>query len=234
MEFCAPTGRPRARRCTRRLSNCWCWPMPAAATAPRAASGRSACRRWPTGSGDPSRSAICRRATAKRTLGPAPVTDRFTTEVTITDPAHPFFGQWLPTLFQARPGRRDHVRVKLPGGGRRSIPIAATSLAAHSSTLGDRTEPSPSLVSVRTLLPLVHLVRALERRRTEVPDAAGHYSMSTDAPQTCDDGTSAAAVAGSPRRRPTAPGSPRGQARRPHAPQPRQGPRPVTGSNALT
>ena len=111
--------------------------------------------------------------------------DGFTHEVTITDPAHPFFGQRLPRVFRGRAGRRDHVLVKLPGGGRRAIPIDATSLADHSSALDDRT--MPSLVSVRTLLPVAQLVRALKCRGTEVPNGSGHRSTPTDEPQTPGD-----------------------------------------------
>jgi hypothetical protein len=122
--------------------------------------------------------------------------DSFTNEITITDPAHPFFGQQLPTVFRGRAGRRDHVLVKLPGGGRRAISVAATSLADHISALDDRTAPSPFLVSVRTLLPVAQLVRALKCRGTEVPNAPGHHSTPTDALHTPGDDPATTGVDG--------------------------------------
>ena len=134
----------------------------------------------------------------------APDVDRFTNEVTITDRAHPFFGQRLRVVFRGRAGRRDHVLVKLPGGGRRAVPVAATSLADHSSALDDRTAQSPSLVSVRTLLPVAHLVRALKRRGTEVPNAPGHRATPSDALNMHRDDSATAGLAGSAARTPAA------------------------------
>ena len=162
--------------------------MPVAATVVGHAYGRSACKPC-CAIGWDSRSpcVTSRRVPANPTPDPAPEADSFTNEVTITDRAHPFFGQKLPGVFRGRTGRRDHVLVKLPGGGRRAIPIAATSLADHISALDDRTAPQPSLVSVRTLLPVAQLVRALKRRGTEVPNAPGHRSTPTDARHTSGD-----------------------------------------------
>jgi len=135
-----------------------------------------------------------------------------------TDPAHPFFGQKLPTVFRRRAGRRDHVLVKLPGGGRRAVPIAATSLADHISALDDRTAPSPSLVSVRTLLPVARLVRALTRRGTEVPNAPGHRSTPTDTLDASEADPATTGVDGSPTRTPAARRSRNGRARPPGSP----------------
>ena len=78
--------------------------------------------------------------------------------------------------------------VQLPSGVRRAVPIAATSLAEPISGLGDRAWKAPAVVSIRTLLPLLHLVRALNRRAQEVPDAAGDPSTSTDKPGTAGSG----------------------------------------------
>src|SRR5688572_19734036 len=121
------------------------------------------------------------RCSPNQTPHDAPVTNRFVAEVTIIDRAHPFFGQRLPVVYRNCPGRRDHVLVELPGGSRRAVPVAATSLADHIAGLGDRTVPPLAQVSVRTLVPLAHLVRALKRRAMEVPDAAGHRSSTSTA-----------------------------------------------------
>src|SRR5207253_7074987 len=155
---------------------------------------------------------------ANPTPDPAPEVDGFTNEVTITDPAHPFFGQRLPAVFRGRAGRSDHVLVKLPGGGRRAVPVGATSLADHSSALDDRTAQSPSLVSVRTLLPVAHLVRALKRRGTEVPNAPGHRATPSDALNTPGDDPATTGVAGSVARSAEARRSHSGRARPPDSP----------------
>ena len=155
---------------------------------------------------------------ANHTPDHAPVADAFVTDVTIIDAAHPFFGQRLPVVFRGRAGRGDHVLVKLPGGGRRAIPLAATSLADHSSGLGDQTSTSPSPVSVRTLLPVAHLVWALKRRLTEVPDASGHCSTSTESALTPSGDLADTGVAGSAPRAPEKRRLPRGRARSPDSP----------------
>jgi hypothetical protein len=116
-----------------------------------------------------------------------PALDRPGNAVTITDPAHPFFGQQLPVVYRKCPGRRDHVLVQLPSGVRRAVPVASTSLANQISGLNDRATSSPALVSIRTLLPLAALVRSLKRRTLEVPDAAGHGSTSIDKTITPDE-----------------------------------------------
>jgi hypothetical protein len=127
-------------------------------------------------------------------------------EVTITDPAHPFFGQRLSMVYRKCPGRRDHVLVQLPSGVRRAVPVAATSLAGNISGLGDRTGSSPATISIRTLLPLAALIQALNRRALEVSDAAGNRSTSTaklitpdEAPSTADLARTATGPAGARR-----------------------------------
>jgi len=114
----------------------------------------------------------------------APALDRPGTEITITDPTHALFGQHLRLVFRKCPGRRDHVLVELPTGRRRAVPVAATSLADHIPGLGDRAAASLAIISIRTLLPLAGLVRALKRRALEVPIAAGDHSTSTDSSST--------------------------------------------------
>jgi hypothetical protein len=154
----------------------------------------------------------------------APALDRPGNEVIITDRTHPFFGQCLPVVYRKCPGRRDHVLVQLPSGVRRAVPVAATSLAGHISGLRDRATSSPALISIRTLLPLALLVRALNRRALEVPDAAGDRSTSTDKPITPDEApstsdlartatgkSSARSARASPARPPTPPGTGRSQ-----------------------
>ena len=125
----------------------------------------------------------------------APALDRPGNKVIITDRTHPFFGQCLPVVYRNCPGRRDHVLVQLPSGVRRAVPVAATSLAGHISGLSDRATSSLALISIRTLLPLALLVRALKRRALEVPDAAGDRSTSTDKPITPDEAPSTSDLA---------------------------------------
>jgi hypothetical protein len=64
------------------------------------------------------------------------------------------------------------------------LPVAATSLADHIPGLGDQAASSLALISIRTLLPLVGLVRAFKRRALEVPNAAGDHALSTDSSST--------------------------------------------------
>jgi hypothetical protein len=159
-------------------------------------------------------------SSANQSRKSAPALEGPGTEVTITDPAHPFFGQRLPIVYRKCPGRRDHVLVQLPSGVRRAVPVAATSLAHDDSGLGDRASSASALVSIRTLHPLALLVRALNRRALEVPDAAGNRSTSADksftpdeAPSTSDlartsSGASSAGRARIGRARPPSPPSP--------------------------
>jgi Family of unknown function (DUF5372) len=120
------------------------------------------------------------RRSAKQTPDNAPVANCAVTEITVTDPAHPFFGQRLAVAYRRGAVPGDHVLVQLASGARRAIPVAATSLATHIRELGDRAAPSLAPISVRTLVPVVHLVRALKRRAMEVPDAAADNPASTD------------------------------------------------------
>src|SRR5579859_836972 len=134
-------------------------------------------------------------SSANQSRKSAPVLDGSGTEVIITDRTHPFFGQRLPVVYRKCPGRRDHVLVQLPSGVRRAVPVAATSLAHDNSGLGDRTSSAPALVSIRTLHPLALLIRTLNRRALEVPDAAGDHSTSTDKPFTPDEAPSTSDLA---------------------------------------
>ena len=147
----------------------------------------------------------------------APALDRPGNEVIITDRTHPFFGQCLPVVYRKCPGRRDHVLVQLPSGVRRAVPVAATSLAGQISGLSDRATSSPALISIRTLLPLAVLVRALNHRALEVPDAAGDRSTSTDKPITPDEAPSTSDLARPAVRAPSSSRARAGSARPPTA-----------------
>ena len=152
----------------------------------------------------------------KQTPDGAPVANCAVTEITVTDPAHPFFGQRLPIAYRRGSIPGDHVLVQLATGARRAIPVEATSLATHIRELGDRAAPPLAPVSVRTLVPMVHLVRALKRRAMEVPDAAADYPASTDPPSWSIEeqhaSTLARSGAGTPGARRPRPGSTRSTA----------------------
>jgi hypothetical protein len=98
--------------------------------------------------------------------------DGLAREVTVTDRAHPFFGRRLVVVDERAPGARDCVLVQLPDGQRRAVPRAATSLVADGQPPSAAGARCPLPISVRTLLPLADLVRALKGGRAEVPDAA--------------------------------------------------------------
>jgi hypothetical protein len=88
-----------------------------------------------------------------------PLLDRVCGEVTVTDPAHPLYGQTLPQL----PMRVKHhplqVMVLLPSGRRHLVPRAATNLE-HPEKAVSPPVPLP-VISVRTILPLARLVQQL-------------------------------------------------------------------------
>ncbi|MBV9168734.1 MAG: hypothetical protein JOZ81_01455 [Chloroflexi bacterium] len=147
----------------------------------------------------------------------APVLDRSGNEVTVTERAHPLFGQTFPVVYRKSPGRRDHVLVQLPSGVRRAIPIAATSLAEPISGMSDRASTAPALVSIRTLLPLARLVRVLSLRVLEGPDAVGHCSTSTDEPIAPDEAPFSSDLAGTAARTTSSNRTPAGGTRPSHA-----------------
>ena len=98
------------------------------------------------------------RSSASRTSHNAPVLERLVAEVTVTDPRHALYGRRLAVLSLWASRGPEWISVALPDGRRRSIHRAATDLARPWP--GDCRRP---LVSVRTLLPLAHLVRDLLR-----------------------------------------------------------------------
>jgi hypothetical protein len=100
-----------------------------------------------------------------RTQQETPLLDRICGEVTVTDPAHPLYGQTLPQL----PMRIKHhplqVMVLLPGGRRHLVPRAVTNLERPE----EATSPAVPLpvISVRTILPLARLVQRLKQAKEE-------------------------------------------------------------------
>src|SRR5215470_7310144 len=102
---------------------------------------------------------------ANHTQQETPLLDRVCGEVTVTDPAHPLYGQTLPQL----PMRIKHhplqVMVLLPSGRRHLVPRAATNLERPEGAVS----PTASLpaISVRTILPLARLVQQLKQAKEE-------------------------------------------------------------------
>ena len=94
-----------------------------------------------------------------------PLLDRVCGEITVTDPAHPLYGQTLP-LLPVRINRKPlQVMVLLPSGRRHMVPRAATNLERSDGG----TSPGAPLpvISVRTILPLARLVQQLKQAKEE-------------------------------------------------------------------
>jgi hypothetical protein len=94
-----------------------------------------------------------------------PLLDRLCGEVTVTDLAHPLYGQTLPQL----PMRTKHyplqVMVLLPSGRRHMVPRAATNLERPEGAISPAA-PLP-VISVRTILPLARLLQQLKQAKEE-------------------------------------------------------------------
>jgi len=102
---------------------------------------------------------------ANHTQQDTPLLDKVCGEVTVTDPAHPLYGQTLP-LLPVRINRIPlHVMVVLPGGRRHLVPRAATNLEREAVAVSPAS-PLP-VISVRTILPLARLVQQLKQTREE-------------------------------------------------------------------
>jgi hypothetical protein len=86
-------------------------------------------------------------------------------EVTITDPTHPLYGQTFPLLTIRVNRNKTHVTVLLPTGRRRSVPRLVTNLE-HPAEESSHAPPLP-VISVRTILPLAHLVQGLKQAKEE-------------------------------------------------------------------
>jgi hypothetical protein len=94
-----------------------------------------------------------------------PLLDKVCGEVTVTDPAHPLYGQTLPQLPVRINRSTPHVMVLLPSGRRHAVPRAATNLECPEEAVSP-TSPLPS-ISVRTILPLARLVHQLKQAKEE-------------------------------------------------------------------
>ncbi len=117
-----------------------------------------------------------------------PLLDRVCGEVTVTDPAHPLYGQTLPQL----PMRTKHhplqVMVLLPSGRRHLVPRAATHLERPEGAVSPAV-PLPS-ISVRTILPLARLVQQLKQVKEEShaeQTASPIHPTEPCIPSSCDD-----------------------------------------------
>src|SRR5437588_8915576 len=105
------------------------------------------------------------RGSEHQTQQDTPLLDKVCGEVTVTDPAHPLYGQTLP-LLPVRINRIPlHVMVLLPSGQRHMVPRAATNLEREGVAVSSAA-PLPS-ISVRTILPLAHLVQQLKQAKEE-------------------------------------------------------------------
>ena len=102
---------------------------------------------------------------ANRTQQETPLLDRVCGEVTITDPTHALYGQTLPQLPVRINRHTPHVMVLLPSGRRHQVPRAATNLERPEGAASPAA-PLPS-ISVRTILPLAHLVQQLKQAKEE-------------------------------------------------------------------
>src|SRR6266700_212767 len=94
-----------------------------------------------------------------------PLFDKVSGEVTVTDPTHPLYGQTLPHLPARMNRSTPHVMVLLPTGRRHAIPRAATNLECPVEN-ASHTSPLPA-ISIRTILPLAHLVHQLKQAKEE-------------------------------------------------------------------
>jgi Family of unknown function (DUF5372) len=106
-----------------------------------------------------------------------PLLDRVCGEVTVTDPAHPLYGQTLPRLPMRVNRHPLRVMVLLPSGRRHLVPRAATNLERPEGAVSPAA-PLPA-ISVRTILPLARLVQQLGAwpRRKAMPSRPRHPSI---------------------------------------------------------
>jgi hypothetical protein len=94
-----------------------------------------------------------------------PLLDRVCGEVTVTDPAHPLYGQTLPRLPMRIKRSPPQVMVLLPSGRRHLVPRAATNLERPEGGIPPAA-PLP-VISVRAILPLARLVQHLKQAKEE-------------------------------------------------------------------
>ena len=91
------------------------------------------------------------------------VTQLAADHATIVDPTHPLFGQTLPILRASRQRLKERIVVALPDGRERRIPVSITNLIERSPDHPTATR----LISVRALVPLVELLRAMVASRED-------------------------------------------------------------------
>jgi len=106
-----------------------------------------------------------RPGSGNQTQQDTPLLDKVCGEVTVTDPAHPLYGQTLPQLPVRINRSTPHVMVLLPSGRRHMVPRAVTNLERPEEAVSPAS-PLPS-ISVRTILPLARLVQQLKQTKEE-------------------------------------------------------------------
>jgi Family of unknown function (DUF5372) len=102
---------------------------------------------------------------ANQTQYDTPLLDKVCGEVTVTDPAHPLYGQTLPLLPVRIHRKPQHVMVLLPSGRRHMVPREATNLERPEGAIPPAA-PLP-VISVRTILPLARLVQQFKQAKEE-------------------------------------------------------------------
>lgn len=122
-------------------------------------------------------------------------------QVTITDPTHPLSGRTFPLLQTGGSISGAFVLIGLPGGEHRRVPRNATDLA-------ERVDPScaPHVplnpVSVRTLLPLLPVVRRLlgateeSLNENDLPTRTARVGLDPDTARAGADATNTGTVVG--------------------------------------
>jgi hypothetical protein len=156
-------------------------------------SSRHSSRRWSRGGrGGRPRPASWRDS---RTPHAATDLDRLVTEVTVIKPSHPLYGQRLAVASLRSSRGPDWVTAILADGRQRQVRRSATDLAAPPAGNCEHRQ-----VSVRTLLPLAHYIRAVllataEEVSDDPPDAAGQPTQPTIIPPEPRSGPRTTAVA---------------------------------------
>jgi hypothetical protein len=100
-------------------------------------------------------------------------------QATIVDPTHPLFGQTLPILRASRHHLKERIVVALPDGRERRIPISITNLVERPP---DGAKPV-GLISIRTMMPLVELIRAMVAPKEDNTHGATSPSTTTELPR---------------------------------------------------
>lgn len=106
-----------------------------------------------------------------------PQLDRLT-HVTVTDPAHPLFGQTLEIVRLSSPLGKENLTLLLPNGQHRSVPRRVTDLAEPVSPQEHRRHLSP--ISIRTILPLSQFIRLMFQAKEEKRDVPTASRVQTD------------------------------------------------------